>query len=64
MFNQYDDIVPVEELMAILFIGRNKAYELLKSGQIQSFKVGRAYRIPKACIQDYVLQKVKQKAND
>ncbi|EDZ57496.1 excisionase [Bacillus cereus] len=58
MFDAYDDLVPVEDLMEMLDIGRNKAYELLQSGQIKSFKVGKSYRIPKMCIQNYVLAKV------
>lgn len=58
MFDAYDDVVPVEDLMEMLDIGRNKAYELLKSGQIKCFKVGKSYRIPKICIQNYVLTKV------
>ncbi|MGE6541105.1 DNA-binding protein [Bacillus cereus] len=58
MFDAYDDVVPIEDLMEILDIGRNKAYELLQSGQIKSFKVGKSYRIPKICIQNYVLAKV------
>ncbi|WP_046176512.1 helix-turn-helix domain-containing protein [Domibacillus indicus] len=61
MFNSYDDLVPLEDLMEILDIGRNKAYELLQSGEIKSFKIGKAYRIPKLCIQDYVLTKVQMK---
>ncbi|TBX66045.1 helix-turn-helix domain-containing protein [Bacillus toyonensis] len=58
MFDAYDDLVPVEDLMEMLDIGWNKAYELLQSGQIKSFKVGKSYRIPKMCIQNYVLAKV------
>ncbi|MEB4818887.1 helix-turn-helix domain-containing protein [Bacillus thuringiensis] len=58
MFDAYDDVVPIEDLMEMLDIGRNKAYELLKSGQIKSFKIGKSYRIPKMCIQNYVLAKV------
>ncbi|USK86145.1 helix-turn-helix domain-containing protein [Peribacillus asahii] len=58
MFSNYDDIVTIEDLMEILDVGRNKAYELLQTGQISSFKVGKAYRIPKVCIQEYVLAKV------
>ncbi|EJS02232.1 helix-turn-helix domain-containing protein [Bacillus cereus] len=58
MFDAYDDLVPVEDLMEMLDIGRNKAYELLQTGQIKSFKVGKSYRIPKMCIQNYVLAKV------
>nr|WP_281365236.1 helix-turn-helix domain-containing protein [Paenibacillus foliorum] len=47
MFAQYDDIVNIEDCCEMLNIGRNKAYELLQTCQIKSFKVGgKAYRIP------------------
>lgn len=59
MFRNYDDIVTLSDMMEILAIGRNKAYDLLRSGQIKSFKIGKAYRIPKICIQEYVLSQVK-----
>ncbi len=38
----------VEELMPILGIGRNTAYELVRSGRPRSIRVGRQIRIPKA----------------
>ena len=44
----YDDIpliMKVEDLMPILLIGRNTAYELVRSGEIQSIRVGRQIRI-------------------
>lgn len=47
----YDDLpltLRVEELMPILGIGRNMAYELVHSGQIKSVHIGRNIRIPKA----------------
>ena len=37
----------VEELMPILGIGRNTAYELVSTGQIRGIKVGSQLRIPK-----------------
>ena len=37
----------VEELMPILGIGRNTAYELIRSGQIRSIRIGRQIRIPR-----------------
>jgi excisionase family DNA binding protein len=58
MFAQYDDIVTIDDLQEMVGLGRNKAYELLQTGQIKSFKLGKAYRIPKICIQDYILSKV------
>lgn len=64
MFSNYDDIVSIDDLMEILNIGRNKAYELLKTGQIGSFKIGKAYRIPTTCIKDYVLANVQTKIKE
>ena len=46
----------VEDLMPILGIGRNTAYELVRSGKIRSIRIGRQLRIPKDAIQDYLAQ--------
>ena len=54
MENKYcslDDLpvtLRVEELMPILGIGRNTAYELVRSGRLRNIRVGRQIRIPKA----------------
>ena len=40
--------------MPILDIGRNSAYELVRSGAIRSVKIGRQLRIPKQAIIDYL----------
>ncbi|QJU37796.1 helix-turn-helix domain-containing protein (plasmid) [Bacillus cereus] len=50
--------------MEMLDIGRNKAYELLQAGKVRSFKIGKSYRIPKVCIQQYVLSKVNMKIEE
>lgn len=47
-------VLKVEELAVILSIGRNSAYELVRSGKIRSVKVGRTYRIPKAAVDEYL----------
>ena len=44
----------VEDLMPILGIGRNTAYELVRSGQIRSIKVGKQIRIPKEALREYL----------
>ena len=54
MFNQYPDILSVDDLRSALAIGRTKAYELVSTGQIPSFKIGNAIRIPKNSLLDYV----------
>lgn len=53
----FDDLpltLRVEELMPILNIGRNTAYELIRCGQIHSIRVGRQLRIPKQAVIDYL----------
>ena len=44
----------VEDLMPILGIGRNTAYELVRSGQIRSIKIGRQIRVPKDAVVEFL----------
>ena len=56
-YRSYDELPPtlrVEDLMPILDIGRNTAYELVRSKQIFSVKIGRQLRIPKQALIDYL----------
>lgn len=43
-------VLRVEDLMPILGIGRNTAYELVRSGEIKSIRVGRQIRILKEAL--------------
>lgn len=54
MLNQYGDILTVEDLSEFLFIGRNRAYELLKTQQIKGFQIGRVWKIPKFAVEEYL----------
>ncbi len=50
-YRSFDDLpltLRVEDLMPILGIGRNTAYELVRCGQIRSIRIGRNIRIPKS----------------
>ena len=47
MFEQYPDVVTIEDVMSMLGIGRNLAYKLVRTGEIRSIKVGRRMIIPK-----------------
>ena len=44
----------VVDLMPLLDVGRNTAYELVRSGQIRSIKVGRGYRIPREALIEFL----------
>ncbi len=55
-YRSLDDLpisIRVSDLIEILDIGRSTAYELVRSGQIRSIKVGRHIRIPKESILEY-----------
>ncbi len=61
-FRSLDDlplVLRVEDLMSALDIGRNAAYELVRSGQIRSIRVGRKRRIPKQAVEDFLAGKPK-----
>ncbi len=54
MFNNYKDILTVDEACAALSIGKNSIYKLLRTGTIKSIKIGRKYIIPKIYLIDYI----------
>jgi len=54
MFETYKDVVTVRELAAMLDVGRNTAYELVRAGIVPSIKIGRQIRIPKTAVIAYV----------
>ena len=54
MFENYPDVVTVKDLCRMLNIGRNTAYELIRSEQIASLKIGRQVRIGKNAVIRYI----------
>lgn len=44
----------VEDLMPVLDIGRNTAYELVRSGQIRSIRIGRQLRVPRDAVVEFL----------
>ena len=60
MENKYRDphelpvTLRVEDLMPILGIGRNTAYELIRSGRIRSVRIGRQIRIPREALLEFL----------
>ena len=52
--DDYGDILSPKDVRDILGIGYNKTYELLLSGTIKSFRIGRDRKIPKECLKNYI----------
>ena len=47
-------VLKVEDLMPILGIGRNTAYELVRCGQIRSIRIGRQLRVPRDAVAEFI----------
>jgi excisionase family DNA binding protein len=57
MFDNHEDLVTIDGLTEMLFIGKNQAYKLLSSGSIKACKLGRAWRIPKSSVEEFIMSK-------
>ncbi len=56
MFENYPDVVEVEDLRVMLGgISKKLAYRLLANQEIRSVRVGRTYKIPKVCVIEYLM---------
>lgn len=50
----YPSIMTVKEVMELMYIGKNKIYELLDSGELKGFRIGRMWRIKKDSVDEYI----------
>lgn len=56
-FYNLDDLplmLRVDDLMVLMDVGRNTAYELLRCGRIRSVRIGKQLRVPKQAVIDYL----------
>jgi len=54
MFDQYNDIMTIEDVQKCLEIGRTTAYKLLNSGKIRHMRIGTKIKIPKQFLVEYI----------
>ena len=50
MLKDQPEVLTVLEVAKILRIGKNKAYALIKSGELSSVKIGKKVIVPKICL--------------
>ena len=55
MFEQYEDILTIEEVAELLRIGMTQAYRIVRSGDLKGYKEGRDWKIPKQALINYVI---------
>lgn len=55
-FNENDPptLMTVAELAEYLGIGKNRAYELLRAGNIKGFRIGCTWKVSKAAVLQYI----------
>lgn len=61
MFEQYDDVLTVDEACEALKVGHNMLYNLLNSGKLKAYRCGRIWRIPVAALREYIIESTKLK---
>ena len=59
-FHMEHEIMRFEEVMEFLNIGKNTLYTLLNNGEINAFKIGKVWKIPKKSVEEYIDRKVKR----
>jgi excisionase family DNA binding protein len=54
MFDDFEDLLTVEEFSDMLSIGKNAAYKLVASGKVKCFRQNRIWKIPKEGVIQYI----------
>lgn len=56
-----NEIMRFEEVMEFLNIGKNTLYTLLNDGEINAFKIGKVWKIPKKSVEEYIEKMINKK---
>jgi len=56
MYENISEILTVEEVAEMLYIGKNTVYKLLDSGELSAFRIGRVWKIPRDSIEEFILK--------
>ena len=56
MFEEYSDIMTIDDVCEALMIGRNRCYHLLNDATIQGFRIGSVWKVPKSALINFVNQ--------
>lgn len=54
MFENFKDVLTINEACTALSMGKNTLYKLIKLGRLKCIQVGKKYLIPKVCLIDFI----------
>lgn len=57
MFEEYGDMLSIDDVMEMLGIGRNSVYELLNIGELKGFRIKGKWKITKRDVVEYITVK-------
>ena len=61
MLSEFGCLLTVADVCEVLMCGRNTVYELLGSGSLKGFRIGKSsWRVPKKSLETYIVQKCRQ----
>ena len=60
LFTECQEVLTVTDVAELLYVGKNTVYELLSSGDLQGFRIGRSWRIPRENLEEYIVRKCKE----
>lgn len=64
MNKEKSDILTPEDVMSYLDIGKNSVYDILNSGELKAFKIGRKWKIPRKELDEYINKQVNSMKRD
>lgn len=53
----------VSEAGHAIGVSRNRAYELVRTGQLPSIRIGKTLRVPVSALQDWIAQQLHEQIN-
>ena len=53
-FENYPEIMNIGDVQEVLGIGRSMAYRLIKEGKLKCIRIGKAIRVPKKFLIDFI----------
>jgi excisionase family DNA binding protein len=54
MFNEFPDVLTINDMKKALGVSNKMAYSLISSGKIKYFRLGKLIKIPKRFLVDYI----------
>ena len=64
MFTEYPDVLTITQVQEMLGVSRHLSYDLVNDGYLTGIKVGKAFRISKISVINYVLEVEQEKRKE